>query len=367
MSKNDRDLIIKLLEVNPYLSQQEIADKLGISRPLVASIISDSIKEGVIAGRAYILNKTAPILTFGGIAFDVKMRVDHQLIAETSNPVVVSTTSGGVIRNVSQNLSQLQEKVELISVVGDDDIGRLLIEKNHDYFDVSGIQIIENASTALYQAVVDQDGDLLYGFAGMDIFEQFTPAVIDRHLRRIKYAKAIVADMNLPKATLSHLQTICAKEKRRLIVIGVSVAKIARFDPFVAPIDLLIVNQLEAQTLLKTKATGIKLIRQMKTLPIKNVVVTNGAFYTYYLNDGLIGKMKPLKASKIVDVTGAGDAYSAGLIMSLLKTDNFEQALKIANCCAILTLASSSSVSDDLSIATLETLWQQNYHEPFPL
>lgn len=48
-------LIFQLIKRNPYLSQQEMAEQLGMSRPALANMISSLIKRGEILGRAYVL------------------------------------------------------------------------------------------------------------------------------------------------------------------------------------------------------------------------------------------------------------------------------------------------------------------------
>lgn len=54
MNRNEQK-ILALIERDPYLSQQEMADALGISRPSLANLISGLIKQGRILGRAYVL------------------------------------------------------------------------------------------------------------------------------------------------------------------------------------------------------------------------------------------------------------------------------------------------------------------------
>ena len=55
-------LVLELIRENPYLSQQEMAEKVGLSRPALANIISSLIKRGQIIGRAYVLPERQAII-----------------------------------------------------------------------------------------------------------------------------------------------------------------------------------------------------------------------------------------------------------------------------------------------------------------
>ena len=53
MTQRERQ-ILKWIEENPLISQQELADKAGIARSSVAVHISNLMKQGHIAGKGYI-------------------------------------------------------------------------------------------------------------------------------------------------------------------------------------------------------------------------------------------------------------------------------------------------------------------------
>lgn len=56
MSVNEKELLVlQAIKNNPFLSQQEMAEQLSMSRPALANIISGLIKKGEIVGRAYVL------------------------------------------------------------------------------------------------------------------------------------------------------------------------------------------------------------------------------------------------------------------------------------------------------------------------
>ena len=47
--------ILQLLREDPMIAQQELADRLGISRSALASHISSLMRQGYVMGRGYVL------------------------------------------------------------------------------------------------------------------------------------------------------------------------------------------------------------------------------------------------------------------------------------------------------------------------
>ena len=68
------------------------------------------------------------IIVIGGANLDIKAKslaVNH---FGTSNPSRISTSPGGVARNIAHNLARLGASVGLITVIGDDHQGEAVLE-----------------------------------------------------------------------------------------------------------------------------------------------------------------------------------------------------------------------------------------------
>ena len=66
MTQRERQ-ILQLIESNPMISQQELADQLNITRSSVAVHISNLLKKGYIAGKGYVL-RTGSYAVVVGVA-----------------------------------------------------------------------------------------------------------------------------------------------------------------------------------------------------------------------------------------------------------------------------------------------------------
>ena len=119
MTQRERQLL-NWIEENPLISQQELADKAGITRSSVAVHISNLMKKGYITGKGYIVH-TAPYVTVvGGVNMDIGGWPGEVPVMQDSNPGVVRMSLGGVGRNIAHNMALLGMDVRLLTVFGDD-------------------------------------------------------------------------------------------------------------------------------------------------------------------------------------------------------------------------------------------------------
>ena len=127
MELNEKETaIVELLRKNPFLTQQEMADQLDMSRPALANLISGLMKRGIITGRAYVLSKENEVVCIGGANVDRKFHLKDAAQQGTSNPARMSVSVGGVARNVAENLGRLDYTVRLLTVAGNDADWRLI-------------------------------------------------------------------------------------------------------------------------------------------------------------------------------------------------------------------------------------------------
>ena len=92
---NREQEILDLINKNPMISQNEIAETLGITRSSVAVHISNLIKKGYILGRGYIVRSNSYVAVVGGANIDIQGIPYDKLIYRDSNPGKVKFSLGG--------------------------------------------------------------------------------------------------------------------------------------------------------------------------------------------------------------------------------------------------------------------------------
>ena len=220
MNENEK-LILNLIKENPFISQQELSDKVGLSRPAVANIISGLVKKEYVQGKAYVLNEQNPIVCIGGANIDRKFHITDELVQGTSNPVTSETSIGGVARN-AENLGRIGEDVLLLTTSGNDAEWQHISDLSSPFMNVDYVEKISSESTGSYTALLDQHGSMTMGFADMSVYDKITPEFMIKNTYLLNKSKCIIADLNCPKETIEFLCSYAEKKKIKLVLIAVS-------------------------------------------------------------------------------------------------------------------------------------------------
>ena len=280
------------------------------------------------------------VMVIGGANLDIKAKTLAAHIAATSNPATIISKPGGVARNIAHNLAKLGSATDLLTVLGNDANGSMIAEATSKAGVNMAHSIFVNAATGTYLAVLDENGELITAANDMKCLSFLSKAHLEQKRNIVKEKKHIVADCNLSPEILDELATqACAK----LVIEPVSVSKCQKLlallqnqKIFLATPNL---DQLEALTQTRDIESGVALLHQ---LGLQNVVVHAGASGSY-ASDGKAITHTPSRASNIVDVTGAGDAATAGLVHGLMQNMPLAMAAQLGQETAAKVIASEFS------------------------
>ena len=351
--KEKEQRIMELIKQDPFISQQELARQLDVSRSAVAGYISSLTQTGFIKGRAYIVNEKPGMLIIGGANVDRKAILRQTLQMGDSNPGHTEMSRGGVARNIAENLTKMGSEVRLFTAIGADSDGDYL--RSHSVNEGIDLQLsIEKSrsSTGNYLAVLDERHDLVLAVADMDIYDTVTAEDMKQMLTKAGTCSWYVADTNLPKEALNEVfHKKEAQPETKLAVIPVSAQKLDRIPDKPEVIDLLILNRLEALALTE-RWFGIRdtneemAIRKLIEHGIRQVIITNGSEGVLLMEAGGEPVAKRAPAADVEDVTGAGDAFSSGVLHGLSRGMTLEEAADTGLATAKLTLESKETVSE---------------------
>lgn len=356
---NKEKRILELIKADPFISQQALANDLGLSRSTVANLISGLVKKGFIRGKAYVLNESKPIICIGGANMDRKFYLKETMQLGTSNPVHSTQNAGGVARNIAENLGRMGNHTTLLSVCGDDTEWEFINKSSKPYMDTSHVHQISGASTGSYTAILHSGGEMQLALADMDIYEQLSPEILTEHLPLLQQAKCIIADLNCPSETLDYLCEFAENYTIPLVFVAVSAPKMKRLPRNLQALTWLITNRDETEAFF-----GVSINNEMDWKSaakawleegVKNIVITNGekGVMIGHKNDG-IHYVPAIPLEEIVDVTGAGDAFSSATIHTWLLGKELKYIAKAGVMNAAKTLQSPYTVRQDLSTKQLQ-------------
>ncbi|MBP0963549.1 MAG: winged helix-turn-helix transcriptional regulator, partial [Oscillospiraceae bacterium] len=246
MTQRERQ-ILQLIEANPMISQQELADNLGITRSSVAVHISNLLKKGHIAGKGYVLRTGSYAVVVGGVNVDIGGRSVAPLVNSDSNPGTVTVSLGGVGRNIAHNMSLMGVDVRMLTAFGDDIHGsRIAASCSELGIDLSHALRIAGAATSTYLYIADHQGEMALAISDMDICKKITPAYLATKLALLQNAQVVVVDANLPEETLRYLAENCTAP---IFCDPVSTVKAEKLKGILDKIHTLKPNRIEASLL----------------------------------------------------------------------------------------------------------------------
>ncbi|UFU00296.1 winged helix-turn-helix transcriptional regulator [Radiobacillus kanasensis] len=361
---NKEQQILSYIKHNPYISQQELANLVGLSRPAVANYIKSLTNQGEIKGRAYILNDKTYITCIGGANIDRKAMAMEKVSLYSSNPVSTSESFGGVARNIAENVSRLGISTRILTTVGDDKEGQAVLEKcQQDGIDVSHVWLLPSQRTGTYTALIDTNGEMVVSLADMSIYDQLTPAMLEERWGHIAYSQVIMVDTNISTECLAYLMERCQAADIPLYMDPVSVAKTKKLPKRLDGVALILPNQDEAELLAGISITSIQgakaACQRILERGVQQVVITMGAEGVVYASSDQSGHI-PAISTEVVDVTGAGDAFAASVTYGLLAGHSLEKACQIGVAAASLTLQTEASVAPQLNQEYLENLLKES-------
>jgi pseudouridine kinase len=348
-----KEQIYQRIQAHPYISQQELAVELGLSRSAVAGHIASLTRDRRILGRAYVLPEHSPILCIGGANIDRKLRTLAPFTMASSNPVSQEESLGGVARNIAENLARLGSKVMLLTALGDDAAGQSILNQAASLgIEASASLICQGACSGSYTAVLDDAGELLLGLAHMQLCEELTPDFLRSREPQRKAAQIVIADMNLPAVSLRLLLQDAQRSAQTLLLVAVSVAKMQRLPEDLRGLSLLVLNLAELES-----AAGRPLAQEseiaaacasLQQRGVQHLIVTLGAHGVYHTAAAGLQRLVS-EAQVAVDVSGAGDAFSAAVCWSWQHAPHdLALACRRGMQAAALTIQSRATVSPDL-------------------
>ena len=353
MTQRERQ-ILRWIEENPMISQQELADRAGITRSSMGVHISNMMKKGYISGKGYILPAATYAAVVGGVNMDVGGRPAAPLRAADSNPGRVRTSLGGVGRNIAHNMALLGVDTRMITVLGDDLYAQRIAASCAELgIDLSKALRVPGEATSTYLYIADERGDMALAVSDMEIYRLLTPAVLTARLAWINTAQLLVLDTNIPAESIEWL---CTHVQVPIFADPVSAAKAEKLRPVLGRLHTLKPNRLEAELL-----SGVKIRDEQSVHRAADKLLESG-LHRVFLSLGADGVLAadrekrlrlPAVKDGIVNTTGSGDAFMAALVWAWLRGTDLAGSVRAGMAASAIAMASAETVNPAMSAKAL--------------
>lgn len=354
MTQRERE-VLRLIEQNPMISQQELADTLGIKRSSAAVHISNLMKKGCIAGKGYVLRSASYAVVVGGVNMDIGGRSAAPLVAADSNPGAVSMSLGGVGRNIAHNMALLGCDVRMLTAFGDDLYAQKIASSCAELgIDVSQALQVSGAATSTYLFLAGPDGDMALAVNDMSIYERITPAWLQSRRPLLDNAQLIVVDANLPAESIAWL---CENARVPVFADPVSTPKAPKLAPVLGRIHTLKPNRMEAEALSGVAITGEDSLRAaaeaLLATGLRRVFISLGGDGMFAM-DHAASVHVPCFPGRMVNTTGCGDAAMAAIAWAYLQGTDLEQTARLAMAAAAVAMESGETINPAMSAGAVK-------------
>ena len=354
MTQRERQ-ILGLIEANPLISQQELADQLQITRSSVAVHISNLLKKGYIVGKGYVLNSGSYAVVVGGVNVDIGGRAQEKLVDADSNPGTVSVSLGGVGRNIAHNMALLGVDVRMLTAYGDDLYGQKVAASCAELgIDASHALRVADGATSTYLYIANSNGEMVMALSDMEVCKKITPAYLAANITMLQKAQVVVMDTNIPEESLCYLAENC---KAPLFCDPVSTAKAKKIIPILHKIHTLKPNRLEAELLsgvpIRTKEDVPLAAQALLDKGVRRVFISMGADGVYAATEQDACWLANLPGN-MVNTTGCGDAFMAALVWAYLEGTDLKQSALAGLAAGSVAMESAETINPAMSAEAIK-------------
>ena len=301
------------------------------------------------------------IVVIGAVNMDIGASSHAPLVARDSNPGTVTTSLGGVGRNIAHNLCLLGVDTAMVTVLGDDGFaGEIRRNAEEIGLDLSCSAVIPGQRTSTYLYIADSDGDMALAVNDMDIYRHITPEFLQPRLDFINSARLVVLDTNLPQETIIWLCDHCTVP---IAVDPVSTIKAEKLRGVLGRLYAIKPNRMEAETLsgvpIRTEADVAEAARALLETGLQQVYISLSTDGIYAADGSGAAVRLPCPQVAAVNATGCGDAMAAAMSAGILWGYSLRETAALAMAAGAFASTAESTIHPAMSVENIKILTEK--------
>ncbi|MCM3270966.1 ribokinase [Paenibacillus elgii] len=276
--------------------------------------------------------KAPKIVVIGSLNMDIVIEADrYPQQGETMLGHGIRFLPGGKGANQAVAAARLGAAVTMIGAVGADGFGQELLQAlQAENVGTDAVRVAEQAATGVASIYVCQGDNSIVVLPGAN--HTLLPAHIDACREVIASADIVLLQMEIPLDTVAHAARLAKACGRTVVVLNPAPAQKLP-EELLRNVDYITPNRTELALLTGRSAEGGALeaaMRELAGMGARHVITTLGAEGSAFMaQEGALTRV-PGYVMEVVDTTGAGDSFNAGLAYSLALGQSLEEAVSFA-------------------------------------
>lgn len=301
------------------------------------------------------------IVVIGSLNMDFLVSAERMpSVGETLKGSDFQLMPGGKGANQAVGCARLGAEVTLIGAVGTDALGGMLLENlSENGMDIETIARIPDAATGTAAVLRTQADNRILVIPGAN--EHCSPEWVSKWEEHIAAADLVLMQLEIPLETVRYVIALADRYNIRVVVNPAPACDIPESD--MRKISVFTPNETEFAyysgvdpVLMTEEALAARMLEWEKRYG-HTLIVTRGAQGCSFIEKGQFRTI-PAEKIEVVDTTGAGDAFNAGLCTSLASGLPLSEAVAIGNQVAARVVTQAGAQS---ALPTLQQLRNEGF------
>ena len=291
------------------------------------------------------------IVVIGATFVDIKGFPEDTYSPTGRNVGSVEYIHGGVARNVVEDIANVELRPTFVGIVDDTPLGEDVVRKLEKHKVNVDYVLRKKDGMGTWLAIFDNDGDLAGSISKRPNMLPVVEILEEKGDEIFANADSVVLEADLNKEIVKKVFELASKHNKKVFAVVSNMNIMIQRRDFIPKFDCFICNQLEAGILFaddyseKTPEEIRDIISEkVVNAKIPAMIVTLGAQGAVYADIHGNKGMCPARNVKVIDTTGAGDAFCAGVSIGLTYGKTLPESIEIGSYLAACVIVSSDNV-----------------------
>ena len=227
---------------------------------------------------------------------------------------------------------------------------------------MNDVLVVRGAHSGIFMQVLDDHNDMHLALCDMSVNEHIDIPYLREKERILQGAKAIAFDPSLPVPVLEYLLDHYAKKP--LFLDPVSDLYAEKIRPYLSKIYAVKPNRTELEVFADMKIAAkedlIEAGKRVLDKGVQRLYVSLGKDGCLYMDHDQVIEKAFRTETDIVNASGAGDSFFAGIIYGYMNDLSVEESLDYALAAGILAIRSDQPISADMNKQELQKIIKEN-------